>query len=156
MAQELDASEFSARLAENRSGWNETLYLAVASLPDRRRRKTLLDLLRTGRADFALDCLRAAPPEQPWLALLVRFLSRYTWEGREYRDLSVSECADACAERPELWDVLRTMFERENREGQSLAAAVDLARSSRGVRAQARPLCWTRSSPRRPNRKTTW
>ncbi len=127
MAQELEPSEFEARLAENRPGWNETLYLAVASLPDRRRRTTLHDLLEAGRADFAVDCLRAAPPEQPWLALLVRFLSRYTWEGQEYRDLSVSECADACAERPELWDLLPVMFEREHREGQSLAAAVDLA-----------------------------
>ena len=127
MAQELTASEFSERLAENRPGWNETLYLAVASLPDRRRRKTLLDLLRAGRPGFAMDCLRAAPPEQPWLALLVRFLSRYTWEGVEHLKLPVSECADACAERPELWDLLPAIFERENREGQTLAAAVDLA-----------------------------
>jgi len=127
MAQELDASEFSDLLAENRPGWSETLYLAVASLPDRRRRKILLDLLKSGRPVFAVECLRAAPPEQPWLALLVRFLSRYTWEGQEYLTLSVSECVDACAERPELWDVLAAIFERDKREGRSLAAAVDLA-----------------------------
>jgi formylglycine-generating enzyme required for sulfatase activity len=123
MAQELEQDEFEAGLSEDREGWNETLYLAVTQLPDRRRRKTLLELLKTGRAEFAVSCLRAAQPEQPWLQGLVRFLSRYTWAGQEYEPLT----AAACAGRAETREVLQSMFERENREGQSLAAAVELA-----------------------------
>jgi hypothetical protein len=83
MAQELDEAEFARQLSENKAGWNETLYLAVAQLNDKRRRRTLLDLLKTGRAEFAVECLRAAPPEQPWLRMLVQFLARYTWGGQE-------------------------------------------------------------------------
>jgi len=127
MAQELDEAEFQEALLQDREGWNETLYLAVAQLPDRRRRKTLLELLKLGRAEFAVSCLRAAPPEQPWLQALVRFLSRFTWEGRENEAFAVSACADACAGRAETREVLRAMFARDNREGQSLAAAVELA-----------------------------
>jgi hypothetical protein len=127
MAQELDEAEFRVRLLEEREGWNETLYLAVAQLPDRRRRKTLQELLKTGRAEFAVECLRAAPPEQPWLQELVRFLSRYTQVGREYEALAVADCADACAGRAETRETLLAMFALENREGQTLAAAVELA-----------------------------
>jgi len=127
MAQELDEAEFREALLQDREGWNETLYLAVAQLPDRRRRKTLLELLKLGRAEFAVACLRAAPPEQPWLQALVRFLSRFTWEGQENEAMAAGGCADACAGRAETREVLRAMFARDNREGQSLAAAVELA-----------------------------
>ncbi len=126
MVQELEEAEFARQLAKTRQGWNETLYLAVAQLDDRRRRKTLLGLLKTGRAEFAVECLRAAPPEQQWLRMLVQFLARYTWGGKPYLEMSAANCADACAGRSELWDVLEKIFLRENREGQSLAAAVDL------------------------------
>jgi Sulfatase-modifying factor enzyme 1/NACHT domain len=132
MAQELDDAEFQTRLLEDREGWSETLYLAVAHLPDRRRRKTLLELLKIGRAEFAVSCLRAAPPEQPWLQALVRFLSRYTRAGSRYESFPVAECADACAGRAETQDVLQSMFAPENREGQSLAAAVELAEELSG------------------------
>jgi hypothetical protein len=125
MAQELDEAEFQARLFEERAGWNETLYLAIAQLPDRRRRKTLMELLKTGRAEFAVSCLRAAASEQPWLQALVPFLSRYTPAGSEA--LAVADCADACAGRAETREILRAMFVPENREGRSLAAAVELA-----------------------------
>jgi hypothetical protein len=127
MAEELDDAGFQSRLAAEPPGWNETLYLAVAQLRDRERRRTLLELLKRGRAEFALACLKAAAPEEPWLRLLVQFLSRYTWEGHEYVGIAAAECADACAGRPETMPVLRAMFEREAREGQSLAAAVELA-----------------------------
>jgi len=122
-------------LAAEPPGWNETLYLAVAQLRDRERRRTLLELLKRGRAEFALACLKAAAPEEPWLRLLVQFLSRYTGEGREYAGIAAAECADACAGRPETMAVLRAMFEREAREGESLAAAVELAEelAARGV-----------------------
>jgi hypothetical protein len=141
MAEELDDSEFRSRLAAATPGWNETLYLAVAQLKDRERRRTLLELLKQGRVEFALACMKAAAPEEPWLRLLVRFLSRYTWEGREYVSLPVAECADACAGRMETMAVLRAMLAREGREGQSLAAAVELAEelAARGV-AGAQPL----------------
>ena len=127
MAEELDEADFQARLAAEPPGWNETLYLAVAQLKDRERRRTLLELLKRGRAEFALACLKAAAPEEPWLRLLVQFLARYTWDGREYVGLAVAECADGCAGRTETMAVLRAMFAREAREGQSLAAAVELA-----------------------------
>jgi formylglycine-generating enzyme required for sulfatase activity len=128
MANELDAAEFRRRLFEARPGWDETLYLAVAQLPDRDRRGTLLELLKNGRAEFAVNCLRAAPPEQnQWLRLLVQFLARYTWDGQEYEGLTAGGCAEACAGKREAEEVLRAMFERENREGRSLAAAVELA-----------------------------
>ncbi|NWF83177.1 MAG: SUMF1/EgtB/PvdO family nonheme iron enzyme [Bryobacteraceae bacterium] len=127
MAEELDEDEFQEKLYAEPPGWNETLYLAIAQLRDRQRRRTLLELLKRGRAGFALACLKAAAQEDPWLRLLVQFLSRYTWEGREYAGLSVAECADACEGRGETMQVLRAMFEREAREGQSLAAAVELA-----------------------------
>src|ERR1039457_7277736 len=97
MAEELEDSEFLDKLLAEPAGWNETLYLAVAQLPDRQRRRTLLELLRAGRAEFALACLKAAAPEDPWLRQLVQFLSRYTSEGREHRSLPVTECAEACA-----------------------------------------------------------
>jgi len=127
MAEELDDAVFRTLLAAEPPGWNETLYLAVAQLRDRERRRTLLDLLRRGRAEFALACLKAAAPEEPWLRLLVQFLSRYTWEGQEYAGMAAAECADACAGRPETMAVLRAMFEREARDGRPLAAAVELA-----------------------------
>ena len=127
MAEELDDSEFQEKLLAEPAGWNETLYLAVAQLPDRRRRRTLLELLKAGRAGFALACLKAAAPEDPWLRQLVQFLSRYTVEGREHRSLPVTECAEACASRTETMPVLRAMFAPAGREGQSLAAAVELA-----------------------------
>ena len=135
MAEELDDADFQARLAADTPGWNETLYLAVAQLRDRERRRTLLELLKRGRAEFALACLKAAAPEEPWLRLLVRFLSRYTPEGWEYAGITAAECADACAGRIETMPVLRAMFAREAREGQSLAAAVELAEelAARGV-----------------------
>jgi len=41
--------------------------------------------------------------------------------------MAAAECADACAGRTETMAVLRAMFAREAREGQSLAAAVELA-----------------------------
>jgi len=127
MAEELDEEEFRNRLAAETPGWNETLYLAVAQLKDRERRRTLLELLKRGRVEFALACVRAAASEEPWLKLLVRFLSRYTGEGQEYADLTAAECADGCANRAETTAVVRAMFAREAREGQSLAAAVELA-----------------------------
>jgi hypothetical protein len=127
MAEELDDADFQSRLAAETAGWNETLYLAVAQLRDRERRRTLLDLLKRGRVEFALACLKAAAPEEPWLRLLVQFLSRYTWEGQEYAAMAVPECADACACRKETLAVLTATFVREAREGDSLAAAVELA-----------------------------
>jgi hypothetical protein len=141
MAEELDGAEFQERLAAEAPGWNETLYLAVAQLRDRERRRTLLELLKRGRAEFALACLKAAAPEEPWLRLLVQFLARYTWDGQEYVGLTAVECADACAGRAETMPVLRAMFARQAREGQSLAAAVELVEelAARGV-AGARPL----------------
>src|SRR5260370_15715140 len=39
MARELDEAEFREALLQDREGWNETLYLAVAQLPDRRPRE---------------------------------------------------------------------------------------------------------------------
>jgi hypothetical protein len=141
MAEELDDAGFQSLLAAEPPGWNETLYLAVAQLRDRERRRTLLELLKRGRAEFALACLKAAAIEEPWLRLLVQFLSRYTEGGQEYVGMAAAECADACAGRPETMAVLRAMFERETREGQSLAAAVELAEelAARGV-AGAQPL----------------
>jgi hypothetical protein len=127
MAEELLDADFQKTLAHEPAGWNETLYLAVAQLRDRDRRRTLLELLQRGRAEFALACLKAAPPEEPWLRLLVQFLSRYSWEGQEYLSLPAAECADACAGRPETMAALRAMFAREAREGRLLAAAVELA-----------------------------
>jgi hypothetical protein len=127
MAEELDDADFQNKLAAEPPGWNETLYLAVAQLRDRERRRTLLELLKRGRAEFALACLKAAVPEEPWLRLLVQFLSRYTREGWEYAGITAAECADACAGRMETMPVLRAMFARQAREGQSLAAAVELA-----------------------------
>ena len=82
-----------------------------------------MELLKRGQADVAVECLKAAVPEQPWLRLLVHFLARYT----RYQDLSVAECAEACAGRAETMTVLRAMFEHGNREGRCLAAAVELA-----------------------------
>src|SRR5258708_35138925 len=84
-----------------------------------------------------MACLGAAPPEQPWLQALVRFLSLYTLsgytaEGQENEALTAAGCADACASRAETREVLRVMFARENREGQSLAAAVELAEELAG------------------------
>ena len=127
MAEELEDADFQNKLAAEPPGWNETLYLAVAQLKDRERRRTLLELLKRGRAAFAVACLKAAAPEEPWLRLLVQFLSRYTWGGQDYGTLAAAECADACAGRPETMLVLQAMFARESREGQSLAAAVELA-----------------------------
>jgi formylglycine-generating enzyme required for sulfatase activity len=127
LAHEIEEEEFRRQLFAGRDGWDETFYLAVAQLPDRRRRSTLLELLKRGQADVAVECLKAAVPEQPWLRLLVHFLARY----RSYQDLSVAECADACAARPETMTVLGAMFEHENREGRCLAAAVELAEELR-------------------------
>ena len=126
MAEELDDAGFQGKLTAEPPGWSETLYLAVAQLRDRERRRTLLELLKRGRAEFALACLKAAAPEEPWLRLLVQFLSRYASEGQEYVGIAAAECADACAGRTETMPVLRAMFAREAREGQSLAAAVEL------------------------------
>ena len=127
MAEELDGDDFRSQLAAEPAGWNETLYLAVAQLPDRDRRKTLLDLLKRGRPEFALACLKAAAPEEPWLRGLVQFLARYTWEGGEESGPSAAECADACIGRTETTALLQAMFAPAAREGQSLAAAVELA-----------------------------
>src|SRR5258708_12136289 len=98
MAREMKEAEFRAALFQDREGWNETLYLAVAQLPDRRRRETLLELLKAGRAEFAMAGLRAAPPEQPWLQALVRFLSLSTFSGhtaprQENQTLTTAPCA---------------------------------------------------------------
>jgi len=128
LANEIAEDNFHEQLFAESPGWNETLCLAVGQLrPDMRRRKTLMELLQRGRADFAVECLKAAASEQPWLRLLVQFLAQYTHAGREYRGLGVAECANLCYDRPETIKVLRTMFKRENREGQSFVAAVELA-----------------------------
>ena len=142
LANEIAEDEFRRQLFAARDGWNETLCLAVGQLrPDMRRRKTLLELLKLGHAGFAVQCLKAAASEQPWLRLLVQFLSKYTWEGREYRNLQLDDCAGACADRPETMAVLRSMFQRDNREGQSLAAAVELAEQfARNGNEEARAL----------------
>jgi len=131
LANEVEEDEFRKQLFAGLDGWHETLYLAVAQLPDKRRSNMLLELLKCGRAEFAVECLKVAAPEQPWLRLLVQFLARYTTAGREYRDRAASKCADVCAQRSETWAVLAALFERENREGRSLAAAVELAEELR-------------------------
>ncbi|MEO8658719.1 MAG: SUMF1/EgtB/PvdO family nonheme iron enzyme [Bryobacteraceae bacterium] len=127
MAEELEDEEFERALKDPAPGWNETLYLAVAQLKAQKRRKTLQSLLMRGQADFAVECLRAAAPEEPWLRVLVQFLSRYTWSGGAFANLTVQECADGCGSRSETIHVLQQMFLPGNREGASLAAAVELA-----------------------------
>jgi len=64
MADELDDAEFQDKLFANRDGWDETLYLAVAKMQPKLRRKTLLKLVARGRAEFAEACLRAAVEEE--------------------------------------------------------------------------------------------
>jgi hypothetical protein len=127
MARELDESEFRQQLFAGRAGWDETLYLAVAQVPDKQRRKILLELVMAGRAEFAVNCMRAAAPEELWLQWLVRFLAGWYWH-------SVVDCADTCGGRPETLTVLQAMFVRQNRWGPSLPAAVELAEelASRG------------------------
>jgi hypothetical protein len=124
MAEELGEEEFKEKLFSEPLGWHETFCLAVAQLPGDQRRRTLLE---RGYPEFALSCLNAAPPEEPWLQALVRFLSRYTQEGEEYESLSAVECADDCKDRVETLPFLRAMFDPAAREGRSLATAVELA-----------------------------
>ena len=52
--------------------------------------------------------------------------------GRQHLKMSAADCAEACAGRSELWDVLEGVFRRENREGRSLASAVELTESLAG------------------------
>jgi hypothetical protein len=133
MADELEDEDFHQRVWSNALGWNETLYLAVARLkPDRRRRGFLIDLLEKGWAEFALNCVQTAGTEEPWLAGLVRYLSKYYHPYRRKEVLSAAECAELCLARPDAIRALRGMFEKDNREGPALAAAVELAEAFAG------------------------
>ena len=127
MAEQLDEREFEELVFGEPPGWNETLYLAVAQLPERRLRGILVKLLQSSRVPFALACLKTATQQDLWLKQLVQFLSRYYWEAEEYLGLSGAECADSCLARAETTAVLRGLFDRETRDGQALAAAVELA-----------------------------
>lgn len=109
-------------------GWNETVYLAVAQLPAREQRKFLLRLLtEEGRAEFALACVQASARQSGWLGSLIRFLAKYTWDGREFENLSASDGLHAEEGGEETLAVLRALFDRRLRDGQVLAAAVELA-----------------------------
>ena len=127
MAQEVEEKEFRQRVFEEEPGWNETLYMAVAQLEAKSRRKMLLELLERNRVEFALACVKTAPQIDLWLKTLVQFLSKYTWAGQEYEQMSVSDCAEACGGRRETLSVLKALFDRERRDGPTLAAAVELA-----------------------------
>jgi hypothetical protein len=107
-------------------GWRETVALAVALSTDRERQKFLLDLLRESRVEDALYCLPGAGQDvAPWLAVLVRFLAKRTWEGRSYSNMPAAECISGDG-RTEVLEVLDAIF-TDRSDGAVLAAAVDLA-----------------------------
>ncbi|MCW5976609.1 MAG: SUMF1/EgtB/PvdO family nonheme iron enzyme [Bryobacteraceae bacterium] len=141
MAQNLKEKAFERLVFEESPGWNETLYLAVAQLDNRRRQDLLVKLLRKNRVEFALACVRTAPQIDLWLKTLAQFLSKYYWGGEEYERMSAAECAEACGARRETALLLRALFVPDNRDGRSLAAAVELAEElARRGSADARKL----------------
>lgn len=105
--------------------WNETVYLGVAMLNPPGRRRFLLDLLHASRAAEAYLCMSALPDRRDWLPTLVRFLAKYTWEGREHAGMPAAECRFD-EERKATEAVLEKVF-AERRDGEVLAAAVELA-----------------------------
>lgn len=109
-----------------RGGWFETLCLAVAQLKAKNRRLFLVEMLRQSRVEFALACLQASPRQEAWLEAMVKFLAKYTWDGRELAGMAAAECVSAAQGRPELENVLDAIF-REREDGRVLAAAVELA-----------------------------
>jgi hypothetical protein len=147
MANELDDSEFREHVEAERPGWNETLYLAVAQLRDKTRTGLLLDLLKHGRVEFAVACVRARGSEEDWLLQLVRLLSLGYEDGREYVGLTAAACAEACLARKETGDVLavlQALFAFDDlarRDGRSLASALELAEALADRAPEAADFC---------------
>ncbi|MBI1786096.1 MAG: SUMF1/EgtB/PvdO family nonheme iron enzyme, partial [Acidobacteria bacterium] len=122
MKQEISPEKFREMLFDEKAGWNETLYLAVAQLDNRPRRAILLDLLANSRAELALGCVLAKAGEEPWLMSLTEFLSKYTLEGQEYEQTP----ATTIAGRADVIQVVEAIF-RQRLDGRVLRAAVELA-----------------------------
>ena len=133
-----DYSDFRELLLEekwiDRSGWNETLYLAFGQLSRNTQAKILGELLKRSRVEFALSCLSAGKQQDVWLGQLVRLLSRCYEGAVNYDELSAADCAEACEARKETPKILEALFDRESRDGRALASAVELAEelASRG------------------------
>ncbi|MCP5112741.1 MAG: formylglycine-generating enzyme family protein [bacterium] len=135
MAREVDEEEFRKLVFEEPPGWNETLYMAEAHLEPKNRRPMMNELLKRNRIEFALACVKTAPEIDLWLKTLAQFLSKYYYEvGDEYESLSAAECAEACGHKKETLAVVRALFQRENRDGRSLASAVELAEQLPGAK----------------------
>jgi formylglycine-generating enzyme required for sulfatase activity len=111
----------------DRPGWNETLYLAFAQLSRPTQGKMLVELLKRSRVEVALECMETGAEQDLWLRNLVQFLSKYFREGQEHAGIPAEECAERCQGRTEMEEVLEGLFDREQRDGRSLAAGVELA-----------------------------
>ncbi len=151
MKEEFDSRKLKHYL--DKTGWRETLILAVAQLDSRTRRRLLVELAGENYVPLAVECVKAGKKVDRWLDVLVRFLSKYYEEVEENLDISVAECAAASGDRLETVEILTALFERETREGRSLAAAVELAEALDGqVPALAKLLedFWSESGEREP------
>ncbi len=137
IATKLAPAEIEALLEADAPGWRETLCLAVASVQhEGTRNRLLLRLLEWNRPIFAREALETIKERRtpPWLRSLIRLLARYyNWTDR---DLTARACAELCAGRQkEVMAVLWALFDRERRDGRSLASAVELAEelAARGI-----------------------
>ncbi len=116
-------------------GWQETLYMVVAKLPVYSRDPLLTRLLRESRVGFALASVTVATAgelnEGTWLERLVRFLAKYTWEGRGLAHMPASECAGVChggEGSAETCEIIDAIF-KDRRDARVMAAAFELAQA---------------------------
>lgn len=123
------------RLYLDDPGWRETLCMAVAKLPDREREPLLIEFLGQGRAEFALSCVNVAtagePNEGSWLERLVRFLAKYTWEGRDLVGMPAAECSGGAESldggaAAETRQIIEAIF-ADRRDARVMTAALELA-----------------------------
>ena len=130
MATRLDADEFDDWVERNPPGWNETLYLAIASIGHIPTRERLLTgLLHKNRIEFALEAVKASRGVDQWLDSLTRFLARYYSDGS---GPVAKEVADLCRNNQRAGKILDALFEPGNRDARSLASAVELVEALGG------------------------
>ena len=119
LAIDLPPGELEKKVKADPPGWNETLYLAIASLGNARTREgVLLDLLLDNRIPFALEAVKASRDVAQWLEALTRWLARY-YTG-DVSGPGADAVAALCSGRPkalESWT--RCLCARSGRAGHS-------------------------------------
>lgn len=127
MVQQFEEDELLKVVFDVPPGLTETMLLAVAQLSERARRRTLIELLRRGKIEFAVGCLNTSSRPELWLERLVRFLGTHYGSDTQGENVTANECAALCRSRAETIPILKGLFERDVRDSRAIASALELA-----------------------------